>query len=127
MSTFLISASALLLGACGAEPDLVVYVAHDQVHSEPLIRRFERETGLSVRAEYDVEANKTIGLVNRIREERNRPRCDVFWNNEIAHTVSLAEDGLLAAYDSPSAAGIPRRSGAMSQARLISSTPAMPR
>lgn len=96
-----------LLGACGPAPDLVVYVAHDQVHSEPLIRRFERETGLRVRAEFDAEANKTIGLVNRIRQERGRPRCDVFWNNEVAHTVALADDGLLAAYDSPSAAEIP--------------------
>ena len=107
LSTFRLLAPMLLFAACGAEPDLVVYVAHDQVHSEPLIRRFERETGLTVRAEFDVEANKTIGLVNRIREERNRPRCDVFWNNEIAHTIALAEDGFLQAYDSPSAATIP--------------------
>jgi len=96
----------LSLGACGGT-DLVVYVAHDQIHSEPLIRRFEAETGLRVRAEYDIEASKTVGLVNRIRQEKNRPRCDVFWNNEIAHTVALAEEGLLAAYDSPSAAEIP--------------------
>jgi len=95
------------LASCGGGPDLVVYVAHDQIHSEPLIKRFEAETGLRVRAEYDIEASKTVGLVNRIRQEQNRPRCDVFWNNEIAHTVALAEEGLLAAYDSPSAAGIP--------------------
>ena len=95
------------LTGCTKEPDLVVYVALDQVFSEPLIRRFEAESGLNVRAEYDVEANKTVGLVRRIREEVNRPRCDVFWNNEIAHTVKLANDGLLASYDSPSAAGIP--------------------
>jgi iron(III) transport system substrate-binding protein len=99
--------AASSLAACGREPELVVYVAHDQVHSEPLIRRFERETGVRVRAEYDVEANKTVGLVNRIREEHNRTRCDVFWNNEVAHTVALAAEGFLAPYDSPSAAGIP--------------------
>lgn len=104
-------AASLLLclgfAACGPGTDLVVYVAHDQIHSEPMIRRFEAETGLHVRAEYDVEANKTIGLVNRIREERKRPRCDVFWNNEVANTVALANEGLLASYASPSAAGIP--------------------
>ena len=43
----------------------------------------------------------------RIIAEADRPRCDVFWNNEIAHTVSLAGDGLLASYASPSAEGIP--------------------
>ena len=96
-----------LLGACSDPADVVVYVALDQVHSEPLIRRFEERTGLKVRAEYDIEAHKTVGLVKRIREERNRPRCDVFWNNEIVHTIGLAEDGLLQPYDSPSAADIP--------------------
>jgi iron(III) transport system substrate-binding protein len=103
----LLAALALASSSCGGDVDLVIYVAHDQIHSEPLVRRFEAETGLTVRAEYDVEANKTIGLVNRIREERNRTRCDVFWNNEIAHTVALAEEGLLASYDSPAAVDIP--------------------
>jgi len=87
----------------------VLYCALDQVHAEPLIRRFELETGLTVRAEFDVEANKTVGLVNRLRSERSYPRCDVFWNNEIAHTVALSEEGLLESYDSPSAAGIPEQ------------------
>ncbi len=103
-------ALTLALGACGAgEVDVVLYCALDQVHAEPLVRQFEEETGLRVRAEFDVEANKTVGLVNRIRAEKNRPRCDVFWNNEIAHTVALAEEGLLQSYDSPSAVDIPER------------------
>ncbi len=92
---------------CAREADVVLYCALDQVFSEELVRDFERETGLSVRAEFDVEGQKTVGLVLRLREERARPRCDVFWNNEIAHTVSLAEEGLLQAYESPSAADIP--------------------
>jgi iron(III) transport system substrate-binding protein len=98
---------ALALGACAPEPDVVLYCALDQVFSEQLVREFEAETGLTVRAEFDIEAQKTVGLVRRIREEAARPRCDVFWNNEIAHTVSLAEAGLLASYASPSAEGIP--------------------
>lgn len=95
------------LASCAREPDLVVYCALDQIFSEDLVRDFERQSGLTVRAEFDVEAAKTVGLVARIREERNRPRCDVFWNNEIAHTVALAEDGLLQSYASPSASDIP--------------------
>jgi iron(III) transport system substrate-binding protein len=107
-ATALLGALALLLAcSCAEQADLVVYVAHDQIHSEPLIKRFETETGLSVDAVYDIEADKTVGLVNRIREERNRTRCDVFWNNEIAHTIALADEGLLASYDSPSAQDIP--------------------
>jgi iron(III) transport system substrate-binding protein len=98
-----------LAPACAKQPDVVLYCALDQVFSEELVRDFERETGLVVRAEFDVEAQKTVGLVTRLREERARPRCDVFWNNEIAHTVDLAEEGLLAVYDSPAAADIPER------------------
>lgn len=103
----LLGSLALGLAACGAEPDLVIYVSLDQVFSDELVAEFEAETGLEVRAEYDVEANKTVGLVRRIIEESNNPRCDVYWNNEVAQTVRLAEIGLLEAYDSPSAADIP--------------------
>ncbi len=107
LTAALLAAGALCGAACGAGPELVVYVAHDQIHSEPLIRRFEAETGLRVEAVFDVEADKTVGMVGRLRAERNRTRCDVFWNNEVAHTVVLAQEGLLAPYDSPSAAAIP--------------------
>ena len=103
----LLACLAPFVTGCGAEPDLVVYVSLDQIFSEELIREFEAETGLDVRAEYDVEANKTVGLVRRIIEEGAHPRCDVYWNNEVAQTVRLAEMGMLAAYDSPSAAEIP--------------------
>ena len=102
---------SLLLGlaatGCAKEPDLIVYCSLDQEFAEPLIQRFEKETGLAVHAEFDIEAAKTVGLVARIREESKNPRCDVFWNNEVAHTVGLASDGLLESYDSPSAKEIP--------------------
>src|SRR5262245_46629656 len=92
---------AAALAACAGEPDLTVYCSLDQEFAEPLIRRFEQESGLSVRVEFDVEANKNVGLAQRIREELGRPRCDVFWSNEFAQVVSMAEDGMLAAYYSP--------------------------
>jgi len=98
---------ALLCTACTPEPDLVVYCALDQVFAEPLLARFEKETGLDVQMHFDTEASKTVGLVRRLIEEKDQPRCDVFWNNEIAQTVRLAELGMLATYDSPSAADIP--------------------
>jgi iron(III) transport system substrate-binding protein len=90
---------ALILGtlpACGsqADHDLVVYASHDQEHSEPIIKMFEERTGLKVHAQYDVEQNKTVGLVNRLIAEKDNPVCDVFWNNEIAHTIRLKRLGL---------------------------------
>lgn len=105
----LATCAALTLSGClsSEDPDLVVYVVMDQIHSEDIIRRFEEETGLNVWAEYDVESNKTIGMVARLRAEASAPRCDVFWNNEPAHTMALAEEGLFEVYRSPSAADIP--------------------
>lgn len=96
-----------VLAACSKEADVVIYCALDQVHAEPLIERFEKETGLTVEANFDVEANKTVGLVMRLRGEKAAPRCDVFWNNEIANTVALGAEGLLQPYASPSAETIP--------------------
>ena len=98
-----------LLCACGREPDVTLYVALDQEHSGQLIDRFEACSGLRVRVRFDTEASKTVGLVSAIIEESQRPRCDVFWNNELAHTVRLAQKGHLAKYISPSAAQIPAR------------------
>ncbi len=98
---------AALAASCAREPDVVVYVSLDQDFSEALIERFERESGLDVEAIYDVEAQKTVGHVEAIRARRDNPHADVFWNNEIANTVALANEGLLQPYASPSAADIP--------------------
>lgn len=101
--------SALLIPACGRAPDVTLYVALDQEHSERLVKLFEERSGLKVNARFDTEANKTVGLTNALFEERARPRADVFWNNELAHTVRLADSGLLAPYRSPSAQEVPDR------------------
>lgn len=97
----------LVLSACGRSPDLVVYCSLDQEFSEPLIAAFERETGLDVDAQYDVERNKTVGMVQRIRAEAKHPRADVFWNNEIAQTIRLQQEGLTAPFAPPTAASLP--------------------
>jgi iron(III) transport system substrate-binding protein len=34
---------------------VVVYVSHDQVFSEPILKDFEEDTGINVRAVYDTE------------------------------------------------------------------------
>jgi iron(III) transport system substrate-binding protein len=90
-----------------AEQEVVVYAALDREFSEPILRDFERETGIHVRAKYDIESTKTVGLVTEIIQEQNRPRCDLFWNNEMLHTLRLGKLGLLRAYDSPRGADLP--------------------
>ena len=98
----------LMIACSGEAPDLVVYCALDQDLSEPLIQEFEERSGLKVHTQFDVERNKTVGLVNRILQEaQSNPHADVFWNNEIAHTLRLQKKGLTIPYRSPSAEGIP--------------------
>jgi iron(III) transport system substrate-binding protein len=133
LCTPVLALGALAAAGCGAgqEPDLVVYASLDQVHSERIIQLFEERTGLEVDAQYDVERNKTVGMVNRIILEKDRPRADVYWNNEIAHTIRLKNAGLTQAYASPSAEGIPAGfkdpdghwTGFAARARVIMSLP----
>jgi iron(III) transport system substrate-binding protein len=107
---FLFLASLLIYTsyAC-AETDkqVVVYTAVDQIFSEPILKEFEAKHNIRVKAVYDIEAVKTTGLVNRLIAEKDHPRCDVFWNNEIIRTIVLKQKGVLTPYISPSAKDIP--------------------
>jgi iron(III) transport system substrate-binding protein len=87
--------------------EAIVYTSVDQPFAEPVLAQFEKESGIRVRAVYDVEAAKTTGLVNRLLEEKNQPQADVFWNSEIIQTIRLKEAGALQPYQSPEAANIP--------------------
>ena len=69
---------------------VVIYAAQDQVYAEPILREFEKETGIKVKTVYDSEAVKTVGLANRLLAERSHPQCDVFWGNEEMRTRQLA-------------------------------------
>ncbi len=73
----------------------MVYASQDQVFAQPLLEEFTEETGIKVRAVFDSEAVKTVGLVNRLIAEASNPRCDVFWNNEEFRTRQLEQRGLL--------------------------------
>ncbi|HLU48687.1 MAG TPA: extracellular solute-binding protein, partial [Planctomycetota bacterium] len=93
---FVVCAVSMLVAGCErAGEEVVVYTALDREFSEPIFAAFTRETGIRVRPVYDTESTKTVGLTNRIRAERDRPRCDVFWNNEILNTLLLEREGLL--------------------------------
>jgi iron(III) transport system substrate-binding protein len=80
--------------------EVVVYCALDREFSEPILQRFEKETGVAVRASYDVESTKSVALAERILRERRRPRCDLYWNNEILNTLRLDKAGMLASDES---------------------------
>lgn len=87
--------------------EVVVYTALDQEFSKPIFDNFTRDTGIVVKGKYDVESTKTVGLASEILEESKRPRCDLFWNNEILNTLRLERKDLLRAYSSAAAASYP--------------------
>lgn len=86
---------------------LVVYCAHDAIHAEKILRDFEKSTGLPVALRFDTEATKSLGLTELLIREKDAPRCDVFWNNELLGMLDLHERGLLAPYRGPGHARIP--------------------
>ncbi len=78
--------------------EVVVYTALDEEFSKPIFEDFTKRTGIAVLPKFDAESTKTVGLANAIAEEAARPRCNVFWNNEILLTVRLGRQGLLDVY-----------------------------
>jgi iron(III) transport system substrate-binding protein len=74
---------------------IVVYCAHDRVYAEQILEGFARQSGIKVHVRYDTEATKSLGLINLLLQERQQPRCDVFWNNELLGMVELQQQGAL--------------------------------
>ena len=100
--------------ACGSPESVpttdravTIYVSTDRVFSEPVLREYERRSGVRVDVVYDTEETKSTGLANRLLAEAGRPQADVFWSNEPVRTLVLKSRNVLEPYRSPSAAGIP--------------------
>jgi iron(III) transport system substrate-binding protein len=101
----LVSSFGFLYVGCdrSSSPEVVLYTSVDQPYADPIVKQFEKDTGIKVRLVTDTEASKSVGLAERLRAEKSNPRCDVWWGNEPFHTISLAEEGLLQQYESPNA------------------------
>ena len=100
-----------MLAAVGCGPTggrvVVVYSAQDPEFGEPVLKAYAEETGVDVVPKFDVESTKTVGLTQLLIQESPKPRCDLFWNNEILNTLRLKEKGMLASWSPPNAADIP--------------------
>ena len=111
-SAFLLAVGFLAVGAAAgcsrSKERVVLYCAQDREFAEGCLAKFTEQTGLTVAPKYDTEAAKSVGLFVEIEIDRKRPRCDVFWNNEILSTIRLQKEDLLEAYESPSAAPYPQ-------------------
>src|SRR5215204_1941264 len=106
----LLFSAMMALSGCRSneqQPEVTVYTALDREFSQPIFGQFTEKTGIAVRAKYDVESTKTVGLTTTIIDERARPRCDLFWNNEVINTIRLERAGVLRPYKSAAAASYP--------------------
>jgi iron(III) transport system substrate-binding protein len=94
-----------------AKPAVVIYSAQDEDFAERLFKSFSQSRPFTIVPKYDTEATKSVSLVQELLEERENPRCDLHWNNEVLGTIRLARAGVYQPYRSPYAdAHLPLRS-----------------
>ncbi len=98
---FLIGVSLCVLSGCikRQADEVVVLSALDREFAAGVLEDVQADLKMPLRVKYDVESNKTVGLTNEIIRNRRRPRADLFWNNEILHTIRLEKLGLLEPVD----------------------------
>jgi iron(III) transport system substrate-binding protein len=99
---------SLFMTSCTTKSsEVVVYTSVDQVFSEPILKDFEKATGIRVKPVFDTEETKSTGVLNRLIAEKDNPQCDVFWSGDPVRTLVLKSRGITSAYLSPNAAEIP--------------------
>jgi iron(III) transport system substrate-binding protein len=99
--------ASVALGCHSRAREVVVYLSIDQVFTEPILRDFERQSGVKVRAVFDTEETKSTGVLNRIVAEAASPQADVFWSGDPVRPMLLVKRGLVRPYASTNAAAIP--------------------
>ena len=87
----LLALAALRSAAGAAAREVVVYLSIDQVFTEPILRDFERQSGVKVRAVFDTEETKSTGVLNRIVAEAASPQADVFWSGDPVRPLPARE------------------------------------
>ena len=96
------------LGGCQDDSKRVVlYCAQDKEFAEGVLGQFRDRTGLEAVPKFDTEADKSVSLVVELENEKERPRCDVFWNNEIVSTIRLRRQGPAGALRQPVVGRVP--------------------
>ncbi|MEE9430048.1 MAG: extracellular solute-binding protein [Melioribacteraceae bacterium] len=104
--TVLFVVTFLTISCSNNSKEVVVYTSVDQIFSEPILKGFEKETGIKVKAVYDTEETKSTGVLNRIIAEKKNPQCDLFWSGDPLRTIVLKRKGITFPYKSPSALDI---------------------
>ncbi|MCL2322813.1 MAG: extracellular solute-binding protein [Oscillospiraceae bacterium] len=96
LTVLLLCALCLPFSGCSrVSNEIIVYTSVDEIYSHPIFEAFEKETGIHVRAVYDIESQKTVGLANRLRAEKKQPQADLFWSGESSIILSLSAEGVV--------------------------------
>ncbi len=106
--SLIIAAHVLIFAGCvnQSSNEVVVYTSVDQVFSEPILKDFEKDTGVKVKAVFDTEETKSTGVLNRLIAEKDNSQCDVFWSGDPIRAIVLKHKGITMPYDSPAAKDI---------------------
>jgi iron(III) transport system substrate-binding protein len=111
LRSFAIAGTMVALASCGdsghGEREVIVYSSVDQVFAAPVLKQFEADANIRVRAVFDTEETKSTGVLNRIIAEANQPQADVFWSGDPMRPFQLLRRGLVEPYSPPSAASLP--------------------
>jgi len=94
-------------GDDGKRRKLVLYAAGDSMFTKEIVDEFRKSAGVDIEIAPDTEATRGIGLRLKLEKEKDQPRADVYWNNELVNTLILKKKGLLEPYKAPSGADIP--------------------
>lgn len=91
----------LVTSSCDTNSNVVVvYTTVDQIFSEPILKGFEKETGIKVKSVYDTEETKSTGVLNRLIAEKENPQCDLFWSGDPVRSIVLKNKGITLPYQS---------------------------
>ena len=89
--------AALLTGCPGSKPNIVLYSDVDQSVAQPLVEQFKQDRQIDVQVVY--ADPKTVGngagLSDRIRDESESPKADIYWAGGPQAAQKLADLGLL--------------------------------
>jgi len=99
----------LLQCGCSKKPpeEVTIYCGVDEPYASKVFGDFEAQTGIHVKAEYDIESSKSIGLAGRLEAEKEHPQADVWWSSEPFLSVRLQNAGVLTPYHPSTAQDIP--------------------
>jgi iron(III) transport system substrate-binding protein len=93
--TFLLSGCDSALAQPNPAGTVPACTARDRGCAARILGGYAQRTAVHVLPRFTVESTKSVGLTNVIIVAAARPRCALFWNNEILNTIRLKEKGLL--------------------------------